>query len=163
MTIFILAPSREILEQRLRARSEDAEAVIERRSTWPMRFGNYSAYDYVLINNELTSRIGVGLCVPSGSGAAEWKTGFSRFWKHLRRDKADFRSMGDKIPRPTRTARFRTIFAGQSTYRFITVAAKRARQLQSGARPVLPTPSSKKPTIIAMGRRRGLRNTRSPA
>ena len=37
----------------------------------------------------------------------------------------------------------------QSTYRFIIVSAKRARQLQDGARPVLPT-SSKKPTIIAM-------------
>ena len=36
-----------------------------------------------------------------------------------------------------------------STYRFIIVAAKRARQLQGGARPVLPT-SSKKPTVIAM-------------
>ena len=44
----------------------------------------------------------------------------------------------------------------QSTYRFIIVAAKRARQLQSGARPVLPT-SSKKPTIIAVEEvRRGL-------
>lgn len=44
----------------------------------------------------------------------------------------------------------------QSTYRFIIVAAKRARQLQSGARPVLPT-SSKKPTVIAMEEaRRGL-------
>jgi DNA-directed RNA polymerase subunit omega len=44
----------------------------------------------------------------------------------------------------------------QSTYRFIIVAAKRARQLQSGARPVLPT-SSKKPTIIAIEEvRRGL-------
>ena len=44
----------------------------------------------------------------------------------------------------------------QSTYRFIIVAAKRARQLQSGQRPVLPT-SSKKPTVIAMEEaRRGL-------
>lgn len=44
----------------------------------------------------------------------------------------------------------------QSTYRFIIVAAKRARQLQGGARPVLPT-SSKKPTVIAMEEvRRGL-------
>jgi DNA-directed RNA polymerase subunit omega len=44
----------------------------------------------------------------------------------------------------------------QSTYRFIIVAAKRARQLQSGARPVLPT-LSKKPTVIAMEEvRRGL-------
>ena len=44
----------------------------------------------------------------------------------------------------------------QSTYRFIIVSAKRARQLQGGARPVLPT-SSRKSTIIAMEEvRRGL-------
>ena len=44
----------------------------------------------------------------------------------------------------------------QSTYRFIIVAAKRARQLQGGQRPVLPT-SSRKPTVIAMEEaRRGL-------
>jgi DNA-directed RNA polymerase subunit omega len=43
-----------------------------------------------------------------------------------------------------------------STYRFIIVAAKRARQLQGGARPMLPT-SSKKATIIAAEEvRRGL-------
>jgi DNA-directed RNA polymerase subunit omega len=46
--------------------------------------------------------------------------------------------------------------AEQSTYRFIIVAAKRARQLQGGARPVLLT-SSKKSTVIAMEEvRRGL-------
>jgi DNA-directed RNA polymerase subunit omega len=44
----------------------------------------------------------------------------------------------------------------QSTYRFIIVAAKRARQLQGGARPALPT-SSKEPTVVAMEEvRRGL-------
>ena len=44
----------------------------------------------------------------------------------------------------------------QSTYRFIIVSSKRARQLQGGARPVLPT-SSKKPTVIATEEvRRGL-------
>ena len=44
----------------------------------------------------------------------------------------------------------------QSAYRFIIVAAKRARQLQSGARPFLPT-TSKKPTVTAMEEvRRGL-------
>ena len=44
----------------------------------------------------------------------------------------------------------------QSINRFIVVAAKRARQLQGGARPYLPT-SSKKATIIAMEEvRRGL-------
>lgn len=44
----------------------------------------------------------------------------------------------------------------QSTYRFIIVSAKRARQLQGGARPALPT-SSKRPTVVAMEEvRRGL-------
>jgi DNA-directed RNA polymerase subunit omega len=44
----------------------------------------------------------------------------------------------------------------QSTYRFIIVAAKRARQLQNGARPFLPS-TAKKPTVIAMEEvRRGL-------
>ncbi len=44
----------------------------------------------------------------------------------------------------------------QSTYRFIIVASKRARQLQGGARPVLPT-TAKKSTVIAMEEvRRGL-------
>jgi DNA-directed RNA polymerase subunit omega len=43
-----------------------------------------------------------------------------------------------------------------STYRFIIVAAKRARQLQNGARSFLPT-TSKKPTVAAMEEvRRGL-------
>jgi DNA-directed RNA polymerase subunit omega len=44
----------------------------------------------------------------------------------------------------------------QSTYRYIIVAAKRARQLQDGARSFLPT-TSKKSTMTAMEEvRRGL-------
>ena len=55
VTVFILAPSREILEQRLRARSEDSDAVIERRlRDAANEIRNYSVYDYVLINKELT-------------------------------------------------------------------------------------------------------------
>jgi DNA-directed RNA polymerase subunit omega len=37
----------------------------------------------------------------------------------------------------------------QSVYRFIIAAAKRARQLQAGARPLIST-TSRKPTKIAM-------------
>ncbi len=54
VTIFILAPSRETLEQRLRARGEDKHEVIERRlRDAGNEIRNYSAYDYVLINKEL--------------------------------------------------------------------------------------------------------------
>jgi guanylate kinase len=54
VTIFILPPSRQVLEQRLRARSEDPEEVIARRLCDAAReIENYSAYDYVLINRDL--------------------------------------------------------------------------------------------------------------
>ncbi len=56
VSIFILAPSREILESRLRARSEDSDAVIKRRLDDAAReIGNYAQYDYVLVNNDLQS------------------------------------------------------------------------------------------------------------
>jgi len=51
----------------------------------------------------------------------------------------------------------------QSAYRFIIVAAKRARQLQNGSRSFLPT-TSKKPTVTAMEEvRRGLVQYDDPA
>ncbi len=51
----------------------------------------------------------------------------------------------------------------QSTYRWIIVAAKRARQLQGGARPFLPT-TAKKSTVTAMEEtRRGLVKWEDPA
>jgi guanylate kinase len=54
VTIFVLAPSREILEQRLRARSQDSDEVIRRRLDNAAReIRNYSLYDYVLVNKDL--------------------------------------------------------------------------------------------------------------
>jgi guanylate kinase len=54
VTVFILAPSRQILEQRLRARCEDRDDVIERRLRGAAEeIRNYNDYDYVLINRDL--------------------------------------------------------------------------------------------------------------
>jgi len=54
VTVFILAPSRQILEERLRARSEDRDDVIARRLRDAAdEIRNYQAYDYVLINRDL--------------------------------------------------------------------------------------------------------------
>ena len=56
VTIFILPPSREILEKRLRSRGEDSDAVIERRlRAAAEEIRNYNAYDYVLINKEVAA------------------------------------------------------------------------------------------------------------
>ena len=54
ISIFILAPSRDILEQRLRVRSEDAEAVIQRRLREAAdEIRSYTSYDYVVVNDDL--------------------------------------------------------------------------------------------------------------
>lgn len=58
VSIFILAPSRQELEQRLRARGEDSEAVIERRlHDAAAEIENYDQYDYVLVNREVDESV----------------------------------------------------------------------------------------------------------
>ncbi|MBV8818043.1 MAG: guanylate kinase [Acidobacteriaceae bacterium] len=58
VTIFVLPPSREILEQRLRARSSDSDAVIERRLRGAAEeVRNYEQYDYVLVNSDLDESV----------------------------------------------------------------------------------------------------------
>lgn len=54
VTVFILPPSRQELEKRLRSRSSDPDAVIERRLRDASReVSNYASYDYVLVNDQL--------------------------------------------------------------------------------------------------------------
>ncbi len=58
VSVFVLPPSREVLEQRLRARSADSEKVIERRLRGAAEeVRNYTQYDYVLINNHLEDSV----------------------------------------------------------------------------------------------------------
>ena len=58
VTIFILAPSRQELEQRLRSRSEDSGPVIKRRlDEAAEEIRNYSQYDYVVVNREVDASV----------------------------------------------------------------------------------------------------------
>jgi guanylate kinase len=58
VSIFILAPSRDILEQRLRTRSEDTEEVIQRRLREAAEeIRNYKQYDYILINHRVEESV----------------------------------------------------------------------------------------------------------
>jgi guanylate kinase len=59
ISIFILAPSRDILEQRLRARSEDSEEVIQRRlNEAAEEIRNHDQYDYILVNHQVEESVG---------------------------------------------------------------------------------------------------------
>lgn len=54
VSIFILPPSREMLEWRLRNRGQDSEEAIQRRlDTARREIENYSKYDYILVNDRL--------------------------------------------------------------------------------------------------------------
>lgn len=60
VSIFILPPSRQVLEERLRARAQDSEPVIERRlCAAEEEIRNYLNYDYVLVNREVESSVDI--------------------------------------------------------------------------------------------------------
>ena len=58
VSIFVLPPSADILEQRLRGRSKDSEEQIQRRLAVARReVGEYNRYEYVVINDEVESAV----------------------------------------------------------------------------------------------------------
>jgi guanylate kinase len=70
ISIFVLPPDRKTLEWRLRKRSEDAAAVIERRLVKAGgEIENYSKYDYVLINDKLEESSEILQAIVSGERA----------------------------------------------------------------------------------------------
>ena len=54
VSVFVLPPSRQVLEDRLRARSQDSDEEIQRRLRGAAEeVKNYRQYDYVLINRDI--------------------------------------------------------------------------------------------------------------
>ena len=59
VSIFVLPPSHEELERRLRARAQDAEDVVaERMAKASGEISHWAEYDYVVINDDLGSTLG---------------------------------------------------------------------------------------------------------
>ena len=57
--IFVLPPSADVLEQRLRGRSKDSEEQIRRRLEVARReVADFATYDYVVVNDELDACVG---------------------------------------------------------------------------------------------------------
>jgi guanylate kinase len=56
--IFIMPPSSEVLEKRLRGRSKDSEAAIQRRlQVARAEVSAFAEYDFVVVNDELTAAV----------------------------------------------------------------------------------------------------------
>lgn len=56
--VFVMPPSFEVLEKRLRGRSKDSEEAIQRRLHVARReVAAYAEYDYVVVNDELTAAV----------------------------------------------------------------------------------------------------------
>jgi guanylate kinase len=58
VTVFVMPPSLEVLERRLRGRSKDAESAIARRlQVAREEVASFPEYDYVVVNDELTAAV----------------------------------------------------------------------------------------------------------
>jgi guanylate kinase len=70
-SIFILPPSRRALEERLRARSTDSEAVIERRLRDAKQdLAHWTEFNYVVINDRFEQAVADLLAIVDGRGGA---------------------------------------------------------------------------------------------
>jgi guanylate kinase len=70
-SIFILPPSRRALEERLRARSSDSEAVIERRLRDAKQdLAHWTEFDYVVINDRFEQAVADLLAIVQDRGGA---------------------------------------------------------------------------------------------
>jgi guanylate kinase len=80
--IFILPPSREALEQRLRGRNTDSDEVIARRLRASIEdLSHWSEFDYVVINDEFERAASELEAIVRGNG------------EHLRRDRAEVQTL----------------------------------------------------------------------
>ena len=58
VSVFILPPSRDALEQRMRARGQDSEAVIAQRlAAAREEMSHYGEFDYVIVNEHFTTAV----------------------------------------------------------------------------------------------------------
>ena len=142
VTVFILPPSYQELEQRLRRRGQDDEATIERRLAAAAReIGAFENYDYALVNDDFERCVEGLKCIIRAA-----RSRVSAVAERARADLQDVRHRrGDEdgmsqliLPKDV-----------DSKFRFITVAAQRAKQLQTGAKPRVET-RSRKSTRIAI-------------
>jgi guanylate kinase len=81
-SIFVLPPSREALEQRLRGRGTDSDEVIARRLRDSLAdLSHWNEFDYIVVNDDFECATGDLDAIVTGRG------------EHLRRDRAELREL----------------------------------------------------------------------
>jgi guanylate kinase len=81
-SIFVLPPSREALEQRLRSRGTDSDEVIARRLRDSLAdLSHWSEFDYIVVNDDFDRATEDLQAIVSGQG------------EHLRRDRPELREL----------------------------------------------------------------------
>lgn len=89
ISIFILAPSREELEKRLRSRGEDSAEVIERRLAGAAReIRDFDRYDYVVVNDNIADASELLVSIVNAARARQ--TGNPRISERVHRILATF-------------------------------------------------------------------------
>jgi len=85
-SIFVLPPSREALEQRLRGRGTDSDEVIARRLRDSIAdLSHWNEFDYIVINDDFARATEDLEAIVTGTG------------EHLRRDRAELRALVAKL------------------------------------------------------------------
>ncbi len=168
ISIFILPPTKQELENRLRRRSSAErmtdEAVIRRRlETATREIEKYQEYDYILVNDRLDDSIDALKAIilterlraagREPSRAEEEKLAGLAEDRRLERVRDQSGPDSGKLSKDDCVIHRGyevDLYSGfDSNYRYILVAARRARQLQSGASPLVVTDSTKPCRIAA--------------
>jgi guanylate kinase len=85
-SIFVLPPSREALEQRLRGRGTDSDEVIARRLLDSLAdLSHWNEFDYIVVNDDFDRATGDLEAIVTGNG------------EHLRRERAELRELLTKL------------------------------------------------------------------
>ena len=127
--VFVMPPSFDVLEQRLRGRSKDSEAAIQRRLQVARdEVAAFAEYDFVVVNDELTAAVDRLRSIVVAERAR-----LQRMQRRGRNHSQDI-LMIDRSKLP-------------NSFEFVVTAGARARQLLAGSTPRVAVGEHKKTTV----------------
>ena len=127
--VFVMPPSFEVLEQRLRGRSKDSEAEIQRRLQVARdEVAAFAEYDYVVVNDELPAAV-------------------DRLRSIVIAERARLQRMRDQAETHSQDLLMIDRSKLSNSFEFVVTAGARARQLLAGSTPRVTVGEHKKTTV----------------